>query len=179
MKYFLSFLTVLALVGAGCTAKTDSQTSAEANADTQQVVEQDISEPSEVDSGDTDTTDGTVDVELITQDVETGSTTNENGVPVFEVVLGAQADVEVDMEAGNFFFDTKEIKVSPGDRVSITFTKNSGFHTFVIDEIDLNFTVTEGEVLNFTAPTEPGSYPIYCDIGSHRAFGMEGMLIVE
>lgn len=179
MKYIFSLLAVLALVGAGCTANPDSKASTDASTETELVVGQDVGEPTEVDAKQTEPTSGTVNAEVIFEDVESGNTTNENGVPVIEVVLGEQADVEINMETGNFFFDTKEIRVSPGDRVSITFTKNSGFHTFVIDEIDLSFTVTEGEVLNFTAPSEPGSYPIYCDIGSHRAFGMEGVLIVE
>lgn len=179
MKYFFSLLAVLALVGAGCAANSDSQTSTDASTDTELVVGQDVGEPTEVDAEETESTAGTVNAEVTFETVDSENTTDENTVPVFEVVLGEQADVELDMEAGNFFFDTKEIRVSPGDRVSITFTKNSGFHTFVIDELDLSFTVTEGEVLNFTAPSEPGSYPIYCDIGSHRAFGMEGVLIVE
>jgi plastocyanin len=178
MKYFLSVLAVLAFVGAGCAASSDSQTSAEVTTDTE-LVAQDAIEPASVEEEEAEPNAGTVSPEVIFEDVESGSTSDENGVPVFEIVLGEPADVELSMEAGNFFFDTKEIRVAAGDRISITFTKNSGFHTFVIDEIDLSFTVTEGEVLNFTAPSEPGSYPIYCDIGSHRAFGMEGMLIVE
>lgn len=179
MKYFFSLFAILALVGAGCAANSDSQTSADTSTEIAFEVVQDADEPTEVNAKQTEPAAETAKSEVIFEDVESGNTTDENGVPVFEVVLGEQADVELDMEAGNFFFDTKEIRVSPGDSVSITFTKNSGFHTFVIDELDLSFTVAEGEVLNFTAPSEPGSYPIYCDIGSHRAFGMEGVLIVE
>lgn len=170
MKYFLSLLAVLALVGAGCATNVDSQTSVETTTDTELV--DDAAEAEEAEAG----AEG-IEIKVVADG--TASTTDENGVPVFEVVLGEEADVEVDMEAGNFFFATKEIRVSPGALVNITFTKNSGFHTFVIDEIDLSFTVVEGEKLSFTAPETPGSYPIYCDIGSHRAFGMEGMLIVE
>jgi plastocyanin len=179
MKYFLSLLAVLALVGAGCATTSDSKTSAEAESDTQLAVGQDVGEPTEVDETDSDANAQAVEADIIFEDVATGEIISESNVPVVEIILGEEANVSVDMEAGNFFFDTKEIRVSPGDLVSITFTKNSGFHTFVIDEIDLSFTVAEGEILTFTAPREPGSYPIYCDIGSHRAFGMEGMLIVE
>ncbi len=178
MKNILSLLAVLALVGAGCAAQTDSQTSAEANADTQLVVGQDVGEPTEVDQ-ETDPNAKPVDADVVFEDVDTGATVNEDGVPVTEITLGEQADVEISMEAGNFFFTPNVINAAPGDLISITFTKNEGFHTFVIDEIDLDFTVAEGEVLNFTAPSEPGSYPFYCDIGSHRAFGMEGTLIVK
>ena len=63
--------------------------------------------------------------------------------------------------------------------MKITFTKNAGFHTFVIDEADVNFSISEGEALTFSVPSEPGEYPFYCSIGSHRSFGMEGTLIVE
>lgn len=114
---------------------------------------------------------------VVAQEGET--TIGEDGIPVTEIILGAQADVEVDMKTANFSFTPSIINASPGDRVSVTFTKNTGFHTFTIDEIGVEFAIAEGEKLNFTAPSEPGSYAFYCDIGSHRAMGMEGTLIVE
>lgn len=85
----------------------------------------------------------------------------------------------VNMEAGNFFFKPAKITAAPGQKVNITFTKNSGFHTIVIDEIGFKASVAEGATVSFTAPTSPGSYAYYCDVGNHRAFGMEGVLVVE
>lgn len=158
MKYFLSLLALVALAGAGC-AQISTRTQADVEADPVNI---------EV------TANGEA---VVTQKGET--TYDENGVPITEIFLGAEVNVEVDMEATNFSFSPNVIKASAGDRVSLTFTKNSGFHTFVIDEIDLEFAIAQGEVLNFTAPNTPGSYTFYCDIGSHRAQGMEGTLIVE
>jgi len=65
------------------------------------------------------------------------------------------------------------------EKIQITFAKNVGFHTFVIDKLNVKHAIKQGEALTFTAPKEPGSFPFYCDIGSHQAQGMEGVLIVK
>lgn len=168
MKYFLSLLAIVALAGAGCTqASTTTQADGEAGAEVGTTEE---STPVTIEV----TANGEA---VVAQEGET--TIDENGVPVTEIILGAQADVEVTMESANFSFSPNVINAAPGDRVSISFTKNAGFHTFVIDEAGVEFAIAEGEILNFTAPSEPGSYPFYCSIGSHRAQGMEGTLIVQ
>lgn len=171
MKYFLSLFAVLSLIGAGCTQSTavESETNMDAQVEGSIEVEAEESSPVSIEV----TTDEGVFV------TETGTTADENGVPVTEIVLGEPADVEVNMEVANFSFSPQTITASPGDEVMITFTKNTGFHTFVIDEIDVNFPIAAGETLIFTAPDEPGQYPFYCDIGSHRSMGMEGTLIVQ
>lgn len=87
--------------------------------------------------------------------------------------------VAFDMKTGNFFFGPDTLTVKAGQQVAITFTENEGLHTFVIDEIDFKRTIQKGGTVVFTAPTEPGNYPYYCDIGRHRELGMEGVLIVE
>lgn len=168
MKYFFSLFALVALAGAGCT-QVSTTTQADVEAGTQ-VGTTDESTPVTIEV----TADGEA---VVTQEGET--TIDENGVPVTEVILGAQAEVEVDMEVANFSFTPNVINAEPGDRVSITFTKETGFHTFVIDEIGVEFAVAQGEKLNFTAPSEPGEYAFYCSIGSHRSMGMEGTLIVE
>lgn len=85
----------------------------------------------------------------------------------------------VSMESGNFFFSPSSIAAEPGQTVVITIEQNAGTHTLVIDEIGYKSGVSIGDVLTFTAPTDPGSYAYYCDVGSHRALGMEGTLIVQ
>lgn len=168
MKYFLSLLSIVALAGAGCAqVSTTTETDVKAGA---QVGTTEESAPVTIEVS----ADGEA---VVTQTGET--TIDENGVPVTEIILGAQANVEVEMEATNFSFTPNVINASPGERVSVTFTKNTGFHTFTIDQLGLEFAIAQGEKLNFTAPSEPGSYPFYCSIGSHRAQGMEGTLIVE
>jgi len=91
----------------------------------------------------------------------------------------APTAVNVSMEAGNFFFEPAVISVEAGAEVTVMFVKNSGHHTFVIDEIGVKQTIVEGESVTFTAPSEAGSYAFYCDIGLHRANGMEGVLVVK
>ncbi len=86
---------------------------------------------------------------------------------------------EIQMEAGNFFFTPSLIVVKTGQQVQITFTTSSSDHLFVIDELDLSFSIANGSTLAFTAPSTPGRYLYYCDVGPHRTLGMEGVLIVE
>jgi plastocyanin len=87
--------------------------------------------------------------------------------------------LSITMESGNFFFKPDSMNAAPGQVIEITFSKNSGVHTFVIDEMGVRETVSEGGTISFTAPDEMGSYAFYCDIGNHRAMGMEGVLTVQ
>lgn len=161
-KILFALLVVVTLAGAGCAQGTSDQTAEENSGESVPVTIEVTTEDGTVVSG------------------ESGSTaTDENGVPITEIILGEAADVTVNMEAVNFSFSPNTITASPGDEVQVNFTKNTGFHTFVIDEIDVSFAIEQGETLIFTAPDEPGEYAFYCDIGSHRSMGMEGVLIVE
>lgn len=176
MKYYIALIAILALVGAGCTR---SQTPNEVSTTTSV----DVGEPSLVievtpvdDGSDIQPEESEV---KITQEDAQPVTPETDEVPVVEIVLGEETSVDVEMEVEDFSFNPNVINASPGDRVRITFTKNTGFHTFVIDEIDLKFSINEGEALIFSAPDEPGEYPFYCDVDLHRSFGLEGTLIVE
>jgi len=164
MKKTLLLFATLVLIGAGCasTQTKDVQTTKESepkvetNSNTQTVITEDGVEA--------------------TFETEPAESDDEN---IVDVVLGGPADVNVDMEASNFAFTPNTIATAPGQKIKITFTKNSGFHTFVIDELDLKFAIKESEALTFSAPTTPGTYTFYCDVGSHRANGMEGTLVVK
>ncbi len=192
MKKSFLFLAALALVGAGCTstATVDTKTQADVNtdksADTTQV--QGTQEGSATNDSTQTTADGLtviktggVEATIKTDtkaETKTDSTTKQDDVPVTDIVLG-NADVKINMEVGNYFFSPKTVTASSGQKINITFTKNTGMHNFIIDKIGLNYTIKQGEGVVFTAPKEPGSYPFYCGIGSHRAMGMEGTLIVK
>lgn len=81
----------------------------------------------------------------------------------------------------NFSFSPATIKVKKGDKVKITFENSEGFHDFVIDEFGAatkQFKAPGTEVLEFTAD-KAGSFEYYCSVGSHRAMGMKGTLVVE
>lgn len=88
---------------------------------------------------------------------------------------------EFTVEGKNFSFSLKEIKVKKGDLVKINFKNTQGFHDLVIDEFKVatkQFQAPGTEVLEFIAD-KVGSFEYYCSVGSHRAMGMWGTLIVE
>jgi plastocyanin len=172
MRYSIPLLLIIVLLGAGC-----SQTAQEVQPQADVEVNSD---------GTTTITDEGVAIEFTTQEDSTTQSvgsettiTEENGIPVYEITLGGETDVKVDMEVSNFAFNPSVITTKPGDKVKVTFSKSTGFHTFTIDELDLNYSIAQGESLTFTAPSQPGQYPYYCDIGSNREAGMIGTLIVQ
>jgi len=94
-----------------------------------------------------------------------------------EPVKSGQTEIEmVEISSGNYFFEPNEITVK-GPKITIKVAKNSGIHTFVIDELGVKESLKNGMEFSFEA--EPGTYTFYCDIGNHRQLGMEGMLVVE
>ncbi len=81
----------------------------------------------------------------------------------------------------NFKYNPSQIRVSKGDRVKITFIADDMMHDFVIDELSIRTNILrkgQSETLEFTADNV-GTFTYYCSVGSHRALGMEGKLIVE
>ena len=159
-------LTLVTLLGAGCTS-TNTSTTPSPDIDDQQEAEE--GEELDVD-GDTD---GDTEEDLEKDEEET--------IPaaVAPATKTTTEALNVTMSSGNFFFKPDTITAKAGQTVNITFSDNEGYHTIVIDEIDFKKTVTAGETISFTAPTKPGSYPFICDVGKHAAMGMTGTLIVE
>ena len=115
--------------------------------------------------------------EVVDSDVQADASTSAPAIATDPTL--AFKGVTLDMEAGNYFFSPATIKAQVGDPITITFTKSSGAHTFVIDEIGLEENIAVGSTINFKAPSVPGRYPYYCNIGPHRTLGMEGVLVVE
>lgn len=98
-----------------------------------------------------------------------GQTSNETSAKSFTVT------------ATNFSFDIKEIKVSKGDAITITLNNTEGFHDWNIDEFNARTQkLNQGasETITFIAD-KTGTFEYYCSIGSHRAMGMKGSLVVE
>lgn len=88
---------------------------------------------------------------------------------------------EFTVVGSKFKFDPAQIKVKQGDVVKITFKNSDGMHDFVIDELKARTKVIkagEQEVIQFIAD-KSGSFEYYCSVGTHRAMGMKGTLIVE
>ncbi|MCA1814053.1 MAG: cupredoxin domain-containing protein [Halobacteriales archaeon] len=84
-------------------------------------------------------------------------------------------------------FDPATLKAPAGSTVHVTFSDADLAlplfqHDWVLEKVDGAKTkaINPGEKaeVTFTAPAK-GTYKYYCDIGDHRARGMEGTLTVE
>jgi plastocyanin len=85
------------------------------------------------------------------------------------------------VSGSNFSFSPKEIKVKKEDKVKIMFKNTGGTHNWVLDEFSAKTAeIEDGESaeVTFTAD-KSGTFEFYCSVGSHRAMGMKGNLIVE
>ncbi len=80
-----------------------------------------------------------------------------------------------------FKFEPAGISVKKNDKVRIIFKNAEGMHDFVIDELKARtkqIKENESETIEFTTD-RAGSFEYYCSVGTHRAMGMKGTLIVE
>ena len=101
--------------------------------------------------------------------------------------VAAEGDVVTFQLTGEnfaFFMDGEEqpeLHVKQGDTVRIELTSTDGFHDWVVDEFDAaTDRVRTGETatVEFVAD-QTGTFEYYCSVGSHRANGMWGNLVVE
>lgn len=98
-----------------------------------------------------------------------------------ETVLPAVNELSVDLVGTNFAYDVKTIRVKQGDRITINLKSTEGFHDFVVDEFKAaTERINEGDSTSVTfVADKKGTFQYYCSVGSHRAKGMVGYLIVE
>jgi plastocyanin len=90
-------------------------------------------------------------------------------------------DNELIIDSFSFGYSMEEIRVKQGETIKITLTNSKGVHDFVVDELNIKSEVIkagENTTFEFTAD-ELGEFEFYCSIGSHRANGMVGKLIIE
>jgi plastocyanin len=99
------------------------------------------------------------------------STTNTNIV----------VDKTFTVQAANYSFDVKEIRVKLNDKVRIVFTNNDGFHDWNLDEFNAHsqkISAGQTDSVTFTAD-KAGTFEYYCSVSNRRSQGMVGKLIVE
>jgi plastocyanin len=118
------------------------------------------------------------------ENMENGETAmNEEEMMEDEGMMeGSMEDtVEFQLEAGNFYYDLKELRVTEGDTVKIVLNNVEGTHDWNLDEFDASTEVTtEGQTAEVTfVADQVGTFEYYCSIGNHRALGMVGNLVVE
>ena len=119
--------------------------------------------------------------------------------PASEVEVDASSDTETevstdtnadedgnsvvfDLTGVNYAFSETRLVVQKGDEVTVNFTSESGFHDWVVDEFDVataKVQPSDGVTsVTFTAD-QAGEFEYYCSVGTHRAQGMIGTLVVE
>ncbi len=80
--------------------------------------------------------------------------------------------------AGPFAFDPIDLTFSQGEIVNFTFQAEAAFHTFTVNDLDINVEVNAGETggLDFVFDT-PGVYELVCI--PHEVQGMVGTITVN
>lgn len=105
----------------------------------------------------------------------------------WRVPVGADGVQRVRVILDSYSFRPYHVIVEAGKPVELTLTSATMLtpHNFIIDALAVQEEVGAGKtaVLTFT-PTQPGTFPIYCDkrlwpLPSHREKGIEGILDVE
>lgn len=101
--------------------------------------------------------------------------------PVATTTAVNQTIKEFTVDGTNYAFAPASITVNKGDQVKINFKDDDGFHDLRIDGYNVGTTrVNTGGLssVTFTAD-KAGSFEYYCSVGSHRAKGMKGTLVVQ
>lgn len=93
----------------------------------------------------------------------------------------ADVDVVVELTAVNYAFSEETIVVQKGQRVRIELISEQGNHDWVVDEFDAATAIvgSGGNTSVEFVADQAGQFEYYCSVGSHRAQGMVGTLIVE
>ncbi len=114
-------------------------------------------------------------------DMEAESSAEVDGAAVDMTDMEVGEEIVIDVKGTNYAFDVDEIRVKEGDTVTINFESADGFHDWVLDEFEAaTAQVRPGTPTSVTFVAErAGTYEYYCSVGSHRAQGMVGKLIVE
>lgn len=86
---------------------------------------------------------------------------------------------EIELVAENVAYSETEIATGPG-HVSLSLANRDLFwHTFTIEELDVDLRVPLSATMTVTFEAPPGEYRYFCDIPGHVQAGMEGLLVVE
>ncbi|HXG41795.1 MAG TPA: cupredoxin domain-containing protein [Dehalococcoidia bacterium] len=84
---------------------------------------------------------------------------------------------------GSMYYEPAQITVRPGERVVFVITnRGSQDHEFESDEAGIEeVVVPPGRTrrVGWRAPSQPGSFPAYCDLPGHREAGMELTVVVQ
>lgn len=108
-----------------------------------------------------------------------------SGCSLTAVGGGEEITIVAGERDGAMYYEPDVITVPAGVRVTFVIKNEGGVdHEFESTEKGeagiQEIIIPPGRVrrVNWTAPSEPGTYPVYCDLPGHRAAGMELTLVV-
>ena len=123
----------------------------------------------------------------------TPNVTNESTIQATPVITGSGVNEsivnptgstveDIVVEGSEYSYNPSVINLESGQTVKLTFKNVGTFpHNLTIGDLGVaTKTVAPGgsDVVEFTVH-EPGTYAFYCTIGTHRAQGMEGKVVVK
>ena len=97
-----------------------------------------------------------------------------------EAIVGTPTTVNMvdNGGAGPMAFDPADFTFSVGEGVNFTFIAEAAFHTFTVNDLDINVEVNAGETIGFDFVfEEPGTFALVCV--PHEALGMVGTITVQ
>ena len=97
-----------------------------------------------------------------------------------EAIVGTPVTVNMidNGGAGPMLYDPVDFAFAVGEGVNFTFIAEAAFHTFTINDLDINVEVNAGETVGFDYVfEEPGTYDLVCV--PHEALGMVGTITVQ
>lgn len=167
---------MLALMGAGCASNSvepmnNSDTSMESSIDSKMPTDGAIPPADDMNTATTGTPTESQSGTGVGMGVDVDAGASVAAPAVKEFVVTGQ----------NMSFSPASITVKKGDKVRIVFKNVQGFHDWKIDEFNAGTKKMEAgqqETIEFIAD-KTGSFEYYCSVGSHRAMGMKGTLIVQ
>ena len=87
---------------------------------------------------------------------------------------------KVVVELDNYSFNPRQFVFSVGDSVDFTLISMDELHSFTVEELDINWSVSSEEPKeeSFTFD-QPGKYKLVCIIPPHQGMGMVGTVTVQ
>jgi plastocyanin len=102
------------------------------------------------------------------------------GVGVASGPAGAAAKpspTKIKVDARNFAFSPKKLKVKAGQKVTIVLHSTDSQHDFTLEDGDTVVDVAGDKTKSGSFKlAKPGKYDFYCSIPGHRQAGMEGTI---
>ncbi|MFJ8546863.1 cupredoxin domain-containing protein [Streptomyces sp. NPDC093586] len=79
----------------------------------------------------------------------------------------------------NYRFEPSILRVAPGQPVAFTFTNDTDdAHAFTVEKLGIDIEVPSGRTRTVVVEAPSGRYAVHCSVGSHRADGMKGQLVI-